>query len=106
MLTKTQAVNRSIKKWEALVEDPYSAEGDCGFCAFMEQLVGAYFDEDSCQKHCPLYPDVCSLFMPDENFPIYWQFKEADDTKIKKQLASKMLKAIKERGAKWIKGEL
>lgn len=89
MITKTNAVKMSIRKWTALAKGEWPKSRVCGFCKFTR---------NHCTE-CPLYPDVgCeteSLFMQWIHAP----FGTESDA-----IAQQILDAIKERGAKWIKG--
>lgn len=89
MITKTNAVKMSIRKWEKIVDgDKEAIEEDCGFCEFFPRR---------CRK-CPLFPDVCNW---GDSCPkaLYWQYEQTGNP----QIAELILAAIKERGDKWIK---
>lgn len=102
MITKTDAVKMSIKKWEALSQGRVPLSYDCGFCEFVAESVdGNWADSNvACEELCPLYPDVCSVEDSLDNKPLYWIHNRSRNKAVAKQI----LEAIKERGEKWIKG--
>ncbi len=101
MITKTNAVNMSVRRWEALAQDE-DAETGCGFCEFFNP---ALFDttNKNCQN-CPLYPDVC-MNHNDDTGSLFYRHRREYISARRIELANRILTAIKERGAKWIKGE-
>ena len=84
MITRTNAVKMSIKKWG---QYPVNLKAKCGFCEFEKYKIYIC-------NNCPLYPDICgdwdSLYSKYENNPTV-------------ELQQQILSAIKERGEKWIK---
>ena len=103
MITKTNAVKMSVRKWEKIIkklerEEPVTWEItglSCGFCYFFRTL-GRY---NGCLK-CPLFPDICTEDREGSK-SLFWRFSEEDSL----ELARQILEAIRVRGEKWIKGE-
>ena len=100
MITKTNAVKMSIRKWEALAKGRTTTSHQCGFCQYVEgrHLSKWYFSNSDCDRLCPLYPDVCSVSVIVPK-PLYFKYRSTKNI----ATAKAILKAIKERGEKWIK---
>ena len=104
MITKTNAVKKSIRKYEriikALKKNTFDYPLDkCGFCQFFNDCGGC--------TECPLYPDIC--FRKRDPYTLYWQISglivKGEYTEAI-PLAEQMLSEIRARGEKWIKGGL
>lgn len=94
MITKREAVDMSIRKWS---EYPVDTSEECGFCVYN------YFARhlNNCDE-CPLFPIVCAVPTPCYPNTLYKKYRNKPTRKLQQQI----LTAIKERGEKWIKGEL
>lgn len=95
MISRTNAVKMSTRKWEALSKGE-DADSRCGFCAF----VGLR----ECEGNCPLYPDVCTDTLESGPKSLYRQWLGSSKSESEeREIALQILNAIKERGEKWIR---
>jgi len=98
MITKTNAVKMSIKKWEKVKKWPSinSMFQPCGFCEYFNK------EKDPC-KTCPLYPDLCYWDGNKKPNTLFWRIKrKIIGGKDAGDLVEKMLSEIKERGKVWL----
>lgn len=100
MLTKTNAVKKSVMKWEWIISELEQGKcahtrGSCGFCEFLDSKCTA----------CPL-KDYCSAVVIVER--LFWRITIAIDNQRYSEalpLARELLEAIKTAGAKWVKAK-
>ena len=106
-ITRQEAVDMSILKWETVANGGETYLHACGFCLYMEELGGDDSVNGLC-KNCPLFPEICANIYYDENDndlqpqPLFWQhrYSKSDTT-----IAQQILDAIKTRGQAWIEEE-
>ena len=98
-MTRKEAVEKSIRKWEEIVKTGVSWEM-CGFCKYYQPLKHSL--KNRC-KGCPLYPDICN-FGEEDKQALFWRWVNSFREE-KGGLAIEMLAAIRERGQKWLDAE-
>ena len=94
MISKTNAVKMSIRKWERIVAAEDEEEKDCGFCVFRDQL----YPSPPCHPWYPL--DKAGICATDPD-GLYQQWEENSTL----ELAQKILAGIRKEGAKWLEGD-
>ncbi len=93
MLTRTNAIKRSVKKWKGIVAGGEEGDIRCGFCHFRMALPAS----PSCIGWCPMdKPELCCPITG-----VYQQWCKATGIK-KAELAQRMLDGIIKYGAIWI----
>ena len=107
-MTRQEAVDMSIEKWEALASGAGRVDTECGFCKYAHDEVETFIFANKLCKDCPLFPDICANIYFDENDnalvpePLFWQYcHSVRDTSIAQQI----LDVIKTRGQAWIEEE-
>ena len=95
MITKTNAVGMSIRKWN---RDPVDLDDTCGFCEYAKERSNMGYGNSVCEEYCPLYPDICTAEGDEKPNALYWQYHRTRTP----ELAQQILDAIIERGEKWI----
>ena len=107
MITRQEAVDMSIEKWETLASGDHDKFTKCGLCKYSVEQATEYnpSDNEGC-KCCPLFPDVCANSPVDDDdkllepYPLFWRCNDATP-----EVAQQILDAIKTRGQAWIEEE-